>query len=219
MRLHGALTLARVVLADDREPGEDTAAALTLPLADWGRRGNGDVVERAVDAALPGLTLRAHSSARPRSRLRLTYPADGGARVLPFGTLAFAVRDADAFDVTVKGVTAAGDVVELDYEAGRVSSERRRPRRTALPLTLTPRDANPYAEVRIDVGGDVAALDAGTVLAGLRSITLRGSFTVGAVQLRDPIARAGDDRLRLAALSSAPLPRRGHAARCVSPGW
>lgn len=187
IRIQGTLELFRVALSSDRARGEDTAAALALPLGGWGRRGNGTVFEHAADDALPGFTMRADSNERPLSLLRLRYPAGDATRLFPFRTVAFAVRDADAFAVEIKGVTTDGDGVELEYELDR-TTELRRLRRAALPLALRPRDGSPYADVQIDVAADVDANAAGVSLAAITSVTVRGSFAVGDVQLRDPIA-------------------------------
>ena len=187
VRVRGRVEVFRVAVASDRGPGEDTAAELALPVGGWDESGRGTVDERVDDAALPGLTLVADSSSRQGSLLRLTYPAGATARLLPFGTLAFAVRDADAFAVHVKGVTASGDPVDLDYAADHTTPTLRLVR-GALPLRVVPRAANPYGDARIDVAGDVAAIDAAESLAAITSVTFIGNFTVGDVRLRDPIA-------------------------------
>ena len=187
VRLHGALALARVALASDRDPDHDTDARLVLPLAGWTTRGAGAVAENEYDFALPGVTMRADPSERPVSQLQLTYPAaDDTRRILGFGALTFAVRDATELAVEVHAVTRDGDEVELTYEAERGDSQIRR-RRAFLPLTVAARSDSPYADVRLDVAADVAAMDADAPLAGITSVTIRGAFTVGAVQLRDRV--------------------------------
>jgi len=187
VRVRGRVEVFRVAVASDRGPGEDTAAELALPVGGWDESGRGTVDERVDDAALPGLTLVADSSSRSGSLLHLTYPAGATARLLPLGTLAFAVRDADAFAVHVKGVTASGDPVDLDYAADHTTPTLRLVR-GKLPLRVVPRAANPYGDARIDVAGDVAAIDAAESLAAITSVTFIGNFTVGDVRLRDPIA-------------------------------
>jgi hypothetical protein len=187
VRVRGHVELFRIAIASDRGPGEDTAAELELPVAGWDESGRGTVEERAEDTALPGLTLRADSSERPVSLLHLTYPGGDTLRLLPFGTLAFAIRDADSFAVHVKGVAASGDPVDLDYAVEHTTPKLRLVR-GELPLSVVSRATSPYGDVRIDVAADVAAIDANESLASITSVTFIGSFTVGDVRLRDPIA-------------------------------
>jgi len=87
----------------------------------------------------------------------------------------------------VKGVTASGDPVDLDYAADHTTPALRLVR-GKLPLRVVPRAANPYGDARIDVAGDGAAIDAAESLAAITSVTFIGNFTVGDVRLRDPIA-------------------------------
>lgn len=186
VRVRGSLELFRVALASDRASDEDTAARLVLPLAGWDRRGNGAVLENVYDADLPGVTVQVDPSDRPVSVIQLTYPPAEAPKTLPFGTLLLAIRDADPFEVEVFGITTAGDTVDLTYTLGATDSTLRL-RRADQPLVTTPRPSGPYADVRLDVAADAAMLDDGQVLAGIKSIQLRGAFIAGDVQVRDPL--------------------------------
>ncbi len=186
VRVRGTLELFRVALASDRARDEDTPARLVLPLDGWDRRGNGGVLENAYDPDLPGLTVQVDPSDKPVSVIQLAYPPAEAPKTMPFGTLVLAIRDAAPFAVEVKGLTTAGDTVDLTYSLGAIESVLRL-RRADQPLVTTPRAGGPYADVRLDLAADTAALNDGQVLAGIRSVQLRGAFIAGDIQLRDPI--------------------------------
>jgi hypothetical protein len=142
------------------------------------------VFENEVDAALPGPTLRTVDT----QNLPLRYQPGGTVGSLRCGTMAFAVRDTVDFSIEIRGVTVAGADVRLVYEMDRTQADVG-DLRAELPLATVRRAGSPYEDVRLDLAADVALLGSQPTLAGITSVTLRGDFTLGNLELRDRVPR------------------------------
>jgi hypothetical protein len=187
VQLRGSVTVSSIMFAD-RGDAEWTAArdSLSVPLAGWSQRGQGQIFQNEYDPTLGGPTLRSEPGALAGAP-QLSYPPRSGTSLIAgFRTLSFVVRDEATFWVEITLRTSDGKSNKLRYQT-ELSEPRIRHRRALLPLVLREMEGSPYRLAIVDLAGDLAMATPEAAIDNVLAIRLQGKFRVGDIVLTDPI--------------------------------
>jgi hypothetical protein len=186
VRVYGNVRASHVLLAagDSERRSAVTAPSLALPLSGWKMRGRGLTVAQVNDAAVDGPTLSADPASGPALA---TFPkASTDTLVAPFETLSLLVRNAEELAVEVTIGSSDGRSRKLRYDA-RVTTPRSSKRSAVLPLVTTAVPGSAFRLATLDLAGGLATIDPSLTVKRVLVISMRGTFQVGDILLRDPI--------------------------------